>query len=47
VSGHGLSTNNIEASHDAYLVATNKLHGAEINGVDVAFANQRVERGLP
>jgi 2-isopropylmalate synthase len=47
VSGHGLSTNIIEASLDAYLVATNKLHGAEINGVDVAFANQRVERGLP
>jgi 2-isopropylmalate synthase len=47
VSGHGLSTNIIEASLDAYLVATNKLHGAEINGVAVAFANQRTERGLP
>jgi 2-isopropylmalate synthase len=47
VSGHGLSTNIIEASLDAYLVATNKLHGAEINGVAVAFANQRQERGLP
>jgi 2-isopropylmalate synthase len=47
VSGHGLSTNIIEASLDAYLVAVNKLHGAEINGVAVAFANQRTERGLP
>ena len=47
VSGHGLSTNIIEASLDAYLVGINKLHGAEINGVAVAFANQRTERGLP
>src|SRR5439155_1713968 len=31
VSGHGLSTNIIEASLDGYLVAVNKLHGAEIN----------------
>ena len=29
VSGHGLSTNIIEASIEAYLVAVNKLHGAE------------------
>jgi 2-isopropylmalate synthase len=28
VSGHGLSTNIIEASVEAYLVAVNKLHGA-------------------
>lgn len=41
VSGHGLSTNIIEASLDAYLVAANKLHGAEINGVSVAFASRR------
>jgi 2-isopropylmalate synthase len=47
VSGHGLSTNIIEASLDAYLVATNKLHGAEINGVDVAFVTPRSEEGLP
>jgi 2-isopropylmalate synthase len=47
VSGHGLSTNIIEASLDAYLVAINKLHGAEISGAAVAFANQRTERGLP
>ncbi len=46
VSGHGLSTNIIEASLDAYLVATNKLHGAEINGVSVAFVSPRVEEGL-
>jgi 2-isopropylmalate synthase len=47
VSGHGLSTNIIEASLDGYLVAVNKLHGAEINGVDVAFIGQRTAEDLP
>lgn len=47
VSGHGLSTNIIEASLDAYLVAVNKLHGAEINGVRVAFASPRQDEGMP
>jgi 2-isopropylmalate synthase len=47
VSGHGLSTNIIEASLDAYLVAVNKLHGAEINGVAVAFISPRIGEGLP
>jgi len=47
VSGHGLSTNIIEASLDAYLVAVNKLHGAEINGVSVAFVAPRVVEELP
>jgi 2-isopropylmalate synthase len=42
VSGHGLSTNIIEASLEGYLVAVNKLHGAEINGVAVAFVAPRV-----
>jgi 2-isopropylmalate synthase len=42
VTGHGLSTNIIEASLDAYLVAVNKLHGAEINGVSVGFVSPRV-----
>jgi 2-isopropylmalate synthase len=42
VSGHGLSTNIIEASLEGYLVAANKLHGAEINGVSVAFVAPRV-----
>jgi 2-isopropylmalate synthase len=42
VSGHGLSTNIIEASLEGYLVAVNKLHGAEINGVKVAFIAPRV-----
>ncbi len=46
VSGHGLSTNIIEASLEAYLVATNKLHGAEINGVEVAFVTPRTDEGL-
>jgi len=47
VSGHGLSTNIIEASLEAYLVAVNKLHGAEINGVDVAFVGRRTAEDLP
>ena len=47
VSGHGLSTNIIEASLEAYLVAVNKLHGAEINGVDPAFASRRTAEELP
>ena len=47
VSGHGLSTNIIEASLDAYLVAANKLHGAEINGVEVAFVGRRLAEELP
>jgi 2-isopropylmalate synthase len=47
VSGHGLSTNIIEASIEGYLVAVNKLHGAEINGVDVAFVGRRTAQELP
>jgi 2-isopropylmalate synthase len=47
VTGHGLSTNIIEASLDAYLVATNKLHGAQIPGVSQAFATPRAAEELP
>ncbi len=47
VTGHGLSTNIIEASVEAYLVAVNKLHGAEINGVAVAFVAPHVVEHLP
>jgi 2-isopropylmalate synthase len=47
VSGHGLSTNIIEASLEAYLVAANKLHGAEINGIDPAFVSPRLAEDLP
>ena len=47
VTGHGLSTNIIEASLEAYLVAANKLHGAEINGVGVAFVGRRTAEDLP
>jgi 2-isopropylmalate synthase len=47
VSGHGLSTNIIEASLEAYLVATNKLHGAEINGVTASFASRSRVGELP
>jgi len=41
VSGHGLSTNIIEASIQAYLVALNKLHGAGIGSASPAFVGQR------
>ena len=47
VTGHGLSTNIIEASLEGYLVAVNKLHGAEINGVSVAFVSPRQGETLP
>ncbi|HEX3265387.1 MAG TPA: 2-isopropylmalate synthase [Candidatus Limnocylindrales bacterium] len=42
VAGHGLSTNIIEASIEAYLVAVNKLHGATSGGpASPAFVAQR------
>jgi 2-isopropylmalate synthase len=41
VSGHGLSTNIIEASIEAYLVAVNKLHGAGIESASPAFVSAR------
>ena len=47
VTGHGLSTNIIEASLEAYLVATNKLHGAEIGPVSPAFVAPRAAEELP
>jgi 2-isopropylmalate synthase len=47
VTGQGLSTDIIEASLDAYLVAVNKLRGAEIEPVAGAFAAQRSAEGLP
>ena len=51
VSGHGLSTNIIEASLEAYLVAVNKLHGAEIDGVAGASSRRALPRscrdGIP
>ena len=47
LTGHGLSTNIIEASLEAYLVAANKLHGAEVNGVQVAFVGRRTMEDLP
>ncbi len=47
VTGHGLSTNIIEASLEAYVVAANKLHGAEINGVEVAFVGRRTVEDQP
>ena len=47
VTGHGLSTNIIEASLEAYLVAANKLHGAEVNGIGVAYVGRRTGEDLP
>jgi 2-isopropylmalate synthase len=47
VSGHGLSTNIIEASLEAYLVAINKLHGAEIGLVAGAFVGPETAEKLP
>jgi 2-isopropylmalate synthase len=47
VTGHGLSTNIIEASLEAYLVGTNKLHGAGIHGASRAFVSQRSVEDLP
>ena len=47
VTGHGLSTNIIEASLEAYLVAVNKLHGAEIDGVEVGVRRPAHGRGAP
>ncbi len=41
VAGHGLSTNIIEASLEAYLVAVNKLHGAQIGPASPAFVASR------
>ena len=47
VSGHGLSTNIIEASLEAYLVAMNKLHGAEIGLIAGAFVAPEAAENLP
>jgi 2-isopropylmalate synthase len=41
VAGHGLSTNIIEASIEAYLVAVNKLHGASIGPASPAYVASR------
>jgi len=47
VTGHGLSTDIIEASLDAYLVALNKLRGAEIAGSSAAFVTPSAAEELP
>src|SRR5690349_18757978 len=41
VAGHGLSTNIIEASIEAYLVAVNKLHGANVGPASPAYISPR------
>ncbi len=43
VSGHGLSTNIIEASIEAYLVAVNKLHGATGSAASAFVATRTAE----
>jgi len=47
VSGHGLATNIIEASLEAYLVAINKLHGATIGSVGSAFVGRSAAEDMP
>jgi 2-isopropylmalate synthase len=47
VSGHGLSTNIIEASLEAYLVAINKLHAARIGSVGSAFVGRAAAEDMP
>jgi len=47
VSGHGLSTNIIEASLEAYLVAINKLHAALIGSVGSAFVGRAAAEDMP
>ena len=47
MTGHGLSTNIIEASLEAYLVAVNKLHGAEIGSVSSAFVARTSSEEAP
>jgi 2-isopropylmalate synthase len=47
VTGHGLSTNIIEASVEAYLVAVNKLHGAELASVQGAFVAPSSREKMP
>jgi len=47
VTGHGLSTDIIEASLDAYLVAVNKLRGAEIASVSASFVAPSSAEELP
>ena len=44
VQGHGLSTNIIEASLEAYVDAINKLHGAQLAAVGSAFAARAAEK---
>ena len=43
VTGHGLSTNIIEASIEAYLVAVNKLHGAAGSSASAFVAARTTE----
>ena len=47
VTGHGLSTNIIEASLEAYLVALNKLFGGQLGAASAAYVAQRTAEELP
>ena len=45
VTGHGLSTNIIEASLEGYLAAVNKLHGASLPNVSGAYVSRGTLEG--
>ena len=47
VTGHGLSTNIVEASLEAYLVATNKLHAIELGDESAVIPAPPADAELP
>jgi 2-isopropylmalate synthase len=47
VTGHGLSTNIVEASLEAYLVATNKLHAIELGDSSSVIPAPPADEELP
>ena len=47
VTGHGLSTNIVEASLEAYLIATNKLHAMELGDTTSVIPAPSVDQELP
>ena len=47
VTGHGLSTNIVEASLEAYLVATNKLHALELGDSSSVIPAPHADEELP
>ena len=47
MTGQGLSTNIVEASLDAYLVATNKLRAVEVGDAGAVIRSPRRGEELP